>query len=88
MARRLDSFPERERRAGKYPWSEWTDGSIWEVVEGADFDVEPEAFQNLLYQRATREGDGVKVKTLRRETEDGQVAIVFQFIRAETGRRR
>lgn len=81
MARELDSFPEPERRDRKYPWSEWLDGKVREAVAGEDFEIEPEAFQNLLYQRATREGQGTKVKTLRRQTDDGTPTIVFQFIR-------
>jgi hypothetical protein len=41
MAETLDpatfEFPTA-RGAAKYPWKEWTDGQIWRVVEGTDFE--------------------------------------------------
>lgn len=47
---------------GKYPWTEWTDGSAWEVVRGIDFDVEPSVFRSYLYEVAIRNGLAVTTR--------------------------
>lgn len=37
-------------RFSDYPWSEWTDGKVWEVVQGDDFSVAIKTFRVYLYQ--------------------------------------
>lgn len=60
MARKLKDFPEDYRR-GKYPWKKWCDGSVWEIVEGEDFDIPAEKLRGVLYTRARRTGKKVRV---------------------------
>jgi hypothetical protein len=43
-------------RKAKYPWSEWTDGRVWILKQGEDFDVSPLAMRSLIYTRATKNG--------------------------------
>src|SRR5205807_7216274 len=59
MARRVESF-EEGRAIRRYPWDEWTDGSIWEIERGEDYDVATENMRVNLHMRAKQD-----VKKLR-----------------------
>ncbi len=80
MGQRLTTFDFRaDRPAGrpaKYPWPQWTDGSIWRIVRGVDFDVAPRSMQATLFARASR--DGMRLAT-RQVIDDGREAVVFRF---------
>ena len=80
MAHRLDSFDfSSERPAGrppKYPWHEWTDGSIWRVIRGIDYEPATRSLQATLFAYAGRVG--LKVRT-KQVTVDGREGLVFQF---------
>lgn len=79
MARRLKAFPEvRGGRRAKYPWDEWTDGSIWELKRGQDFEVPRYAMQTMLHTKARQLG--LKVRTRSYESEKGDEILVFQFL--------
>jgi hypothetical protein len=78
MARRLDSFPdESPRSARRYPWSEWLDGSIWEICRGDDYDVTTENMRVNLHVKAN--AIGIKVRTKKVHDEGGE-GLVFQFL--------
>ena len=40
MARVIDTFPAHTNQS-RYPWDEWLDGRVWELVQGEDFDAKP-----------------------------------------------
>jgi hypothetical protein len=78
MAKRLKSFPKVVGgRRPKYPWDEWTDGSIWELRGGQDFEVAAYAMQAMLHGKARKLG--LTVKTRSYESEQGDEILVFQF---------
>ena len=78
MAEVLTEWPTIVRtRKAKYPWDEWTNGEIWKVSKGDDFDSEPKTFVQGLYAHAKRHGGKVKVGTL------GEDAVVFSFSNPE-----
>ena len=63
MATKLASytFPTFGRRptAGskpRYPWDEWLDGSIWELVKGKDFKGQTLNFRNTIQGRCSARG--------------------------------
>lgn len=53
MATRVDEFPVRYV---KYPWSEWLDGTIWELTRGEDFTVKNSHMQQACGYAAKRRG--------------------------------
>jgi hypothetical protein len=81
MARRLDAFPaEHQPGRRKYPWHEWTDGSVWEVRRGEDYDVATENMRVNLHMKA----DALlwKVRT-HKVTDDRSEGLVFQFFASD-----
>jgi hypothetical protein len=79
MAKRLAEFPESEKDGPRrYPWSEWTDGGVWEIQRGEDYDAETENMRANLHIKAKTLGQ--KVRT--RKTSDG-LGLVFQFLDSE-----
>jgi hypothetical protein len=76
MARRVDSF-ENGGTMRRYPWSEWTDGSIWEIMRTEDYDVPTENMRVNLHERAKQ--DGMKVRTAIVRPSALQEGLRFQF---------
>src|SRR3954451_13651117 len=77
MARRLNSFPERKQPAQqKYPWSDWTDGSVWEIRRGVDYDVATESMRVNLHMKADALSRKVKTQKLSDSSGEG---LIFQF---------
>lgn len=65
MAERIEEFPAEQRPpTRRYPWDDWTDGSVWRLVRGEDYDQETDQFRNRLYPQAHRRG--LKVRTAKR----------------------
>lgn len=58
----------------KYPWDEWCDGRVWQVVRGEDFPGLARAFTSQLYLKAARMGLKCRVHTL-----PDQKTVQFQF---------
>jgi hypothetical protein len=78
-AKRLDSFPEDEaREPRRYPWHDWTDGGVWEIRRGEDYDVETENMRANLHIRAESNTPPLKVRTKKVSDEEGE-GLVFQF---------
>src|SRR3954453_6112438 len=77
MGRRLEEFPDGDAPTPRrYPWSEWTDGSVWEIRRGEDYDASTENMRVNLHMRA--EADLKKVRTRKVRDEHGE-GLVFQF---------
>src|SRR3954470_2710940 len=77
MAKRLDSFPgDKSTEQRRYPWSDWTDGSVWEIRRGEDYDASTENMRVNLHMRAEAELKKVRTKKVRDHQGEG---LVFQF---------
>jgi hypothetical protein len=80
MAQRVDGFrkviAETPRR---YPWHEWTDGSIWEIRQGEDYDVPTENMRVNLHEHAKRY---VMVVRTEKVSDGPREGLRFQFERA------
>ena len=76
MARRVDSFKEG-LPSRRYPWHEWTDGSIWEILRGEDYDVPTENMRVNLHERANHEYKRVRTSIVRPSPK--QEGLRFQF---------
>jgi hypothetical protein len=50
MAEKLATMPRRPGRA--HPWKDWTDGSIWKIRRGEDFQSGLESMRTQLYGKA------------------------------------
>lgn len=90
LAEKWDSFdifslPRGSGPTSKYPWEQWSDGSVWYALEGVDYTCKPIAFRDALAKRAGRTNKKVVVRTFKRviEGEEGREevvkGIVFQF---------
>jgi hypothetical protein len=76
MARQLESFPASS--GARYPWDEWLDGSVWELVKGEDFTSKLPTFRaNAQLQARKRSG---RVRSKGTES-GGREAVVIQFHR-------
>lgn len=63
MAERIEEFTPRSNHTwSKYPWEQWTDGSIWRIAPGEDFDSTHSTMRSVLYQRARLIGMRVRVR--------------------------
>lgn len=73
MARPVDvsdvSLVDRTRSVG-YPWDEWFDGQLWELVPGKDFTGSAAGIRSSAYNAAKVRG--VKVRTYYK---DGKVYV-------------
>jgi hypothetical protein len=89
VARKLETFPEAQERSDKYPWSEWGDGSVWEIVRGTDFDTALSSMRQTVSKAAKKRGKTVRTRAYKR---DGKEILVFQFVsdpnHGSRGRRR
>src|SRR5436305_240209 len=78
MAKKLNAFPGDEPPGQRrYPWSEWTDGGVWEIRRGDDYDVVTENMRVALHMK----GDQLlrKVRT-KKVTDEAGEGLVFQFL--------
>lgn len=77
MARKLDAFPsDGTGEPRRYPWPEWTDGGVWEIRAGDDYDVDTENMRVNLHIKADALVIKVRTKKIRDEQGEG---LVFQF---------
>jgi hypothetical protein len=78
MATKRDSFPTNHRgRQQKYPWQTWTDGSVWEIRQGEDYDVPTENMRVNLHMKADSLLQKVRTQKINDQAGEG---LVFQFL--------
>ena len=68
MAKQLEEFPGHERapKTGRsYPWSDWTNGRVWEIRQDEDYDVKTENMRVNLHMKADSLGRKVRTKRSR-----------------------
>lgn len=65
MAKPTTTIPPRGKggRLPSYPWEEWLDGSVWEIIQGEDFDSKISSFVVTIRQAAKRHGLKVTLTT-------------------------
>lgn len=71
MARVIKCLPPKNQRT-KYAWDKWTDGQVWSLTKGTDFQCEASVFRGYLNTIASRRGLNVTSR-VRKNT------VVFQF---------
>lgn len=76
MARRLEGFPAAT--GARYPWDEWLDGSVWELIRGSDFQSKTPTFRANAQLQAKKRGGRARTKKVE---VDGREAVVVQFDR-------
>ena len=76
MARRMETFPAAA--GARYPWDDWLDGSVWELVRGEDFHSKASTFRANAQIQAKRRGGRVRSKSM---DASGREALVIQFQR-------
>jgi hypothetical protein len=74
MGKRLRSFDFGEQTRARYPWADWTDGSVWKITQGTDFTVALESMQTQLYLRGKAED-----RSCRTRFQHDPEGIIFQF---------
>lgn len=52
----ITALPGLDRYNWKYPWDQWTDGQVWELVRGEDFAPTIRNFRPQCYMVAQRRG--------------------------------
>lgn len=88
MPRVLEELPKAARggaggRSEKYPFDEWFDGNVYELVEGEDFDSKRSTLATVIHNAATKRD--LVVQT--RMTQDG-LAIQARPLTKEDKKRR
>jgi hypothetical protein len=78
VARMLDEFPDAQERTEKYPWDQWGNGSVWEIVKGDDFKTELSSMRQTIAKSARKRGMSARTRGYKR---DGKEILVFQFVR-------
>ena len=73
MARVLSKLPQQIGKPYLYPWDEWTDGRVWELTQGEDFQCALPSFRQIVYK--TAHVQGLVVQVIR--VSDTSVAIQF-----------
>jgi len=77
MARRVEGFKKDQiERPRRYDWAAWTDGEVWEIRQGEDYDVPTENMRVNLHERAKRQGVAVRTEIARDDAGEG---LRFQF---------
>lgn len=80
MARRLESYEFGVQRGRKpqYPWEQWTDGAVWQVVHGKDYQCTSGSLVVYLYHKARTQGVNVRTSIIRGKGSKPD-RVVFQF---------
>lgn len=88
MPRVLEELPKTARgtgagRAEKYPFDEWFDGNVYELVEGEDFESKRSTLATVIHNAATKRD----LVVATRMTQDG-LAIQARPVTKEDKKRR
>lgn len=78
MARKVKAFKNRAANGAPrcYPWAEWGDGSIWEILQGEDYDVPTENMRVNLHERGKRYAQVVRTEKFNDQRGEG---LRFRF---------
>ena len=85
MSEVLDDYDFSKPRRGapsKYPWKEWMDGQVRQIVQGEDFDCKIISMQTLLWIKASGGEQNGHIGVHTSVVDDGK-AIVFQYYNKE-----
>ena len=80
---RVSRYNEAPRRR-TYPWDDWFDGRIWQLVEGEDFDGPSTSMEKVV--RSTAYAKGLKVRA--RVNDEGVVVQRHEDARRVSGKTR
>jgi hypothetical protein len=81
MAKVLKTFDFVGSRSNRYDWAAWSDGSIWQLTKGEDFDCKPQtvgtqargyAKKNGLSVRISQKDDSVVLQFIKKPQQDGE----------------
>lgn len=61
----------------RFPWDDWTNGEMYQAVQGDDFQCGPHSFTAQL--RAKSEKISKPVKTRVEQSDKGPASVFFQF---------
>lgn len=59
---------------GRFPWSKWSNGSVWELTVGVDFDLPVSSFRSVAARAAARAG---KLAQCRWIASEGKMYLRF-----------
>jgi hypothetical protein len=82
MARRVERFEKdvQEGTPRRYPWEQWSDGSVWEIRQGEDYDVPTENMRINIHERAKQRVMKVRTEKFKDKQSEG---LRFQFTAPE-----
>lgn len=63
--KKLATMPPRAGRATVHDWDTWSDGGVYEIKQGVDFQGAVESMRTQLYGKARSMGKAVEVVTDR-----------------------
>lgn len=76
MARKVDVFPAAPD-SSRYPWDEWLDGDVWELVHGEDFKGRPNTFRSNARNQAKRRNGKIRARILKEEGQADKLYIQY-----------
>jgi hypothetical protein len=79
VPRKLDVFPAPPQAQSRYPWSEFFDGGVWQLIQGEDYDSKTKTFVVNARAQAKRRGGTLKTRLIE---QDGRESVVMQFSEA------
>lgn len=86
MADRVEGHTFVRRPRTRYPWTEWTDGSQWKIVQGKDYQIKTANMQVSLHGYAKAHNLTVRSNSFKERITDpethwivNQEGLVFQF---------
>jgi hypothetical protein len=78
VARTIQQFPTLPG-ISRYPWTEWLDGQVWELIPGEDFRAKVGTFKQMAQTQARKRGG--RVQTRQRSVNGSSPTLVIQFRR-------
>lgn len=72
MARKLQQadLPAVQTTQTIYPWKDWLDGGVWELIPGEDFTVRVTSFISAAHGAASRRGTKLHIRN-----QDGKLLL-------------
>lgn len=66
----------------RYPWDQWTNGSLWQATEGEDFTCSLRSFISNLQTVSRKRGLKVHTRRLKSIADEGTtiITVAFQFL--------